>query len=269
VEDLKAMKVDEIQAFLRSLNGGWMKPEETVDTFKAGNPQSEVRGIAVGWMSYKWALERAQSLGCNVFITHEPTFYDHRDNQLELFAMDRVRQKQKWIEENGIVILRCHDLWDQMPNIGIPDSWGAFLTLGDAIDGEGYFRIYDVSGKTALEVAQHVAGRVALVGQQAVQLVGLADQPVTRVAIGTGAITPFLRFVSQYNVDLAICSDDGTTYWRDAAFAIDMGISLIIVNHPVTEEAGMINLAKCLQNQFPEIPVHHIGQQCMYRLVGN
>lgn len=263
------MKVNDLQAYLRSLNGGWLRTEDTVDTFKAGDPQSEVRAIAVGWMSYTWALQRALSLGCNVFVTHEPTYYDHHDNQPKMLAMPGVRQKQHWIEENGIVILRCHDLWDQLPGIGIPDSWGAWLNLGDAIAGEGYFRVYDVSGKTALQVAQQVAGRVALFGQQAVQLVGPADQPVTRVAIGTGAISPFLSFVSQYNVDLAICSDDGTTYWRDAAFAIDMGIPLIVVNHPVTEEAGMVNLAKRLQNQFPEVPVHHIAQQCMYRLVGS
>jgi putative NIF3 family GTP cyclohydrolase 1 type 2 len=262
------MKVTDLQAYLNSLNGGWLDPEDTVDTIKAGNPQSEVRAIAVGWMSYTWALKRALSLNCNVFITHEPTYYDHHDNQPRIFDMPGVRQKQQWIEENGIVILRCHDLWDQLPGIGIPDSWGTWLNLGDAIAGEGYYRVYDVSGKTALQVAQGMASRVSQFGQQAVQLIGPADQPVTRVAIGTGAITPFLGFVSQYNIDLAICTDDGTTYWRDAAYAIDMGIPLIVVNHSVSEEAGMINLAKHLQAQFPDIPVHHIAEQCMYRLVG-
>ena len=99
------------------------------------------------------------------------------------------------------------------------------------------------------------------------QLVGPPDHPVTRVSIGTGAITPFLQFVTGYKVDLAICTDDGITYWRDAAYAIDMGIPLIIVNHAVTEEAGLINLARHLQSQYPAIPVHHIPQPCMYRLV--
>ena len=74
--------------------------------------------------------------------------------------------------------------------------------------------------------------------------------------------------MARYQVDLAICSDDGTTYWRDAAYAIDMGIPMVVVNHPVSEEAGMINLAQCLQAQFPELPVLHIPQRCMYRLVG-
>ena len=42
------MKALELQSYLRSLNGGWMKLDRTVDTFKAGDPDSEIEGIAVG-----------------------------------------------------------------------------------------------------------------------------------------------------------------------------------------------------------------------------
>ena len=48
------MKARELQSYLRSLNGGWMKFGKTVDTFKAGDPEAEIKGIAVGWMSYTW-----------------------------------------------------------------------------------------------------------------------------------------------------------------------------------------------------------------------
>jgi putative NIF3 family GTP cyclohydrolase 1 type 2 len=261
------MKANELQAYLRSLNEGWLNPEATVDTFKAGDPQAEVHGIAVGWMSYTWALQRALDLGCNVFVTHEPTFYDHHDNNQRMFEQPGVREKQHWIEEKGLVILRCHDLWDQAPGVGIPDSWGSWLGLGNAIAGEGYYRVYDVSGSTALQVAQRAAARLVPFGQEAVQLVGPAERPVTRAVIGTGAITPFLHILTQYGADLAICTDDGVTYWRDAAYAIDMGIPMIVVNHHVSEEAGMMNLAKQLQQKFPQIPVHHVAQKCMYRLI--
>ncbi len=263
------MKAIELQNYLRSLNGGWLNPENTVDTFKAGDPMAEVQGIAVGWMSYTWALQRALDLGCNVFVTHEPTFYDHYDNRQKILEMPAVLEKKRWIEEKGLVILRCHDLWDQMPGMGIPDSWGAWLGLGNAIAGEGYYRVYDVSGRTALQVAQHIAARVAPFGQEAVHLSGPADRPVTRAAIGTGAITPFLGFLSSYGADLGICTDDGIAYWRDAAYAIDMGIPMIVVNHHASEEAGMVSLAKHLQETFPQIPVHHVAQKCMYRLVGS
>ena len=260
-------KARELQSYLRSLNGGWMDEKKTVDTFKAGDPDAEVQGIAVGWMSYTWALWQAIDLGCNVFVTHEPTYYDHYDNNAEMFCLQSVQDKRHFIKENGLIILRCHDLWDQVPGIGIPDSWAQLLGFGEPIDGTGYFRVYDVSGRTAGDVARQIAAHTGSLGQEAVQLIGSLGKPVTRACIGTGAITPFLTFVHEYDADLAICSDDGISYWRDGAYAIDMDIPLIVVNHAVTEEAGMANLANHLQSQFPHVPVHHISQGCMYRLV--
>src|SRR5690242_7183968 len=52
---------------------------ETVDTFKAGNPDETVTGIAVTMMATMDVLERAAASGKNLVITHEPTFYNHLD----------------------------------------------------------------------------------------------------------------------------------------------------------------------------------------------
>ena len=262
------MLAQELQAYLRTLNGGWVNIEKTVDTLKSGSPDAEIQGIAVAWMTYTWAIRQALSLGCNVFVTHEPTYYNHWDNDASILGLQAVRDKQALIERSNLVILRCHDLWDQMPEIGIPDSWAHFLGLGQAIAGQGYFRVYDVSGRTAVAVAQAIAERTRHLGQEAVQLIGPADKPVTRLCIGTGAITPFLTLIRDYQADLVICTDDGISHWRDAAFAIDMDIPMIVVNHPVSEEPGMINLADHLRAKFPHIPVHHIPQRCMFRLIG-
>jgi len=261
------MEARELRQYLRSMDGGWVNWKDTVDTFKSGDPEAEVKGIAVGWMSYTWALRRALELGCNVFITHEPTYYNHRDNDENVFRYESVRSKRKFIEDSGLVILRCHDLWDQVRDIGIPDSWAKQLGFIKPIAGEGYYRVYDVSGQTARSIARQVAERTKSLGQDAVQLVGPADAPVSRVAIGTGAITPFMHFLDAYRVDLAICTDDGFTYWRDGALAIDMGIPVIVVNHPVAEVYGMKLLADHLSNRFPDVPVHFIPQSCMFQLI--
>jgi hypothetical protein len=100
-----------------------------------------------------------------------------------------------------------------------------------------------------------------------VELAGPPDKPVTRACIGTGAITPFLTYIRRYGVDLGICTDDGIAYWRDGGYAIDMDIPLIVVNHAVSEEAGLMNLAAHLRQRFPDVHVHHIPQRCMYTLV--
>ena len=62
---------------------------ETVDTFKAGNPDDTVTGIAVTMMATMDVLERAAASGKNLVITHEPTFYNHLDK------LDVLPEKEK------------------------------------------------------------------------------------------------------------------------------------------------------------------------------
>ncbi|MCC6803585.1 MAG: Nif3-like dinuclear metal center hexameric protein [Anaerolineae bacterium] len=261
------MKASEVQAYLQSLRGDWSYPADTVDTFKAGNPDDEVRGIAVGWMSYTWALREALRFGCNMFITHEPTYYNHRDNDETIFRFEGAREKRAFIEANGLIIVRCHDLWDQILGIGIPDSWGQLLGFEYPVDSTRHLRVYEIETANAAALARHVAQRTAPFGQPGVHLIGSPDASVKRVSIGTGAITPFLTCVEKFNVDCAICTDDGIANWRDGGFAIDMGIPLIVVHHHVSEEVGIISLANHLKRTFSEIPVFHIPQQCMYQLI--
>jgi putative NIF3 family GTP cyclohydrolase 1 type 2 len=249
------------------MDQGWVDWDTTTDRFVAGDPNAEVKGIAVGWMSYNWALKQALELSCNLFITHEPTYFSAHDDEERIFRLLGVRAKRKWIEESGLTILRCHDLWDQLPDIGIPDSWARNLGFENPVAGEGYYRVYDVHGRTARSIALQVARRIEDLGQQAVELIGPPDVAVSRLALGTGAITPFPRVLDTYQADMAICTDDGFTYWHAGALAIDLGVPVIVVNHAVSELPGMRHLAEDLTTQFPEIPVHLIPQRCMYELV--
>ncbi len=256
-----------VREYLFGLDGGWVNTDDTVDTFKAGGPDNQVNGIAVGWMSYTGALEKALELGCNLFITHEPTYYNHRDNDERIFRFDEVARKREFIEKNGLTILRCHDMWDQYPEDGIPMSWGRALDLGEPLAGQGYYYVYDGGGRKALDLVRQMAGRVASMGQPGVQFIGDQDREVGRIALGCGAITPMFEFIEKFGAEMAICTDDGFTYWRDGAFSVDTGFPVAIVNHPVAEEYGMKLLASRLKKVFPAVPVHHLPQNCMYRII--
>ncbi len=50
--------------------------EETVDTFKGGNPDMEVTGIATTFLATMEVQKQAKEKGLNLVITHEPTFYN-------------------------------------------------------------------------------------------------------------------------------------------------------------------------------------------------
>jgi len=259
----------DVHNYLRSLGTDWVDSERTVDTFKAGSPDMPVKGIAVGWMSYFNSLRRAAELGCNLFITHEPTYYDHRDTDQSVFEFETAREKKEFIKEHNLSIIRCHDVWDQYLKLGIPDSWGSFLGFKNCVLTRDFYRVYELPAVNAIHLAGHVAGKIAKLGQQGVQLVGPTDKTVSRVAIGTGAITPFRFMVKELKPDIVIATDDGISYWRDAALAIDMDFPMIVVNHACSEEFGMKNLAAHLSEKYPAVPVHHIPQKCMYKIISN
>ncbi len=81
--EAKALTAREVIARIQAHVGiPWMS--ETVDTFKAGNPDTEVKGIAVTMMATLDVLQRAAAAGQNLIITHEPTFYNHQDKPDEL-----------------------------------------------------------------------------------------------------------------------------------------------------------------------------------------
>src|SRR6266571_6315716 len=64
----------------------WKK--DTVDTFKAGNPDTLVTGVAVTMMATMDVLQRASAQGLNLVITHEPTFYAHLDRPVGIAESD-------------------------------------------------------------------------------------------------------------------------------------------------------------------------------------
>src|SRR5437867_5389635 len=84
----------------------WTEP--TVDTFKCGDPDTPVKGIAVTMMATLDVLERAAASGKNLIITHEPTFYDHYD-KIEALAAEGdpvYAAKAALIKKHGLVVWR-------------------------------------------------------------------------------------------------------------------------------------------------------------------
>src|SRR5882672_11781461 len=89
----------------------WTEP--TVDTFKDGDPDTPVTGVAVTTMATFDVLRRAAAHGANLVITHEPTFYDHFD-KLEVLEAENdavTAAKRAFIREHRMVIVRMHDHW--------------------------------------------------------------------------------------------------------------------------------------------------------------
>src|SRR2546428_11935240 len=86
--------------------------EQTVDTFKAGDPDAPVTGIATTMMATYDVLERAGKSGRNLVITHEPTFFGHfdRTDEMEKEGDSVLAAKQAPIQRYHLVVWRFHAL---------------------------------------------------------------------------------------------------------------------------------------------------------------
>jgi len=249
--------------------GDWVDWQgATCDGFKHGNPDAEVKGIAVGWQSLQATLQEAHDKGCNLFITHEPTFYSHMDDDASWRATAPAQAKLAWLDRTGMVVYRCHDLWDVFPRLGIVDAWSEFLGLGQPIATAKYYNLHAITPAPAWELAERVCQRVAKLGEQAVQFVGVRWQSVSKVAVGTGAISNARKMV-ELGADAIIATDDGLTLWRDAAWLADLGIPLVIVNHATAEIPGLLKLVEYLHAQFPGVPVEFVGPTCQYEIMAS
>ena len=78
--------------------------EESVDTFKAGDPSLEVTGIVTTFLASYEVIQRAVDLGANLIITHEPIYYNHLD-EVDWLTNDPVYQaKRQLLEENNVTV---------------------------------------------------------------------------------------------------------------------------------------------------------------------
>lgn len=254
------MKASAIRRHMMEV-GHWVDWGKTCDQFLHGDPEVEVKSIAVCWCCSLPRLQEAAKRDCNLFVTHEP-LYSYLEPQEHAHPAEGA--KSQFLRESAMTILRCHDTWDVMPEVGIVDSWSHFLGYTDAPAATAkYYNAHDLpGGTTAAEVAQATLGRVRALGQQSVHFIGDACRPVSRIAVGTGAITNF-RLMAALGADIMILTDDGTRLWESAHWSHDTGIPLIVVNHATAEEPGMMNMAKYFSNQFG-MNVEHIPQGCLY-----
>jgi len=256
----------ELDDHMRSL-GTWVAWDAgTCDGFKYGDPEVEVRGIAVGWQSTLEALQAAHAQGCNLFVTHEPTFYSHFDDDPERGASAPAMAKRAFLDETGMVVYRCHDVWDVVEGNGVVDRWVAHLDLGEVVAGDRFHRVIEVPATTAWELAGQVGQRVRALREQAVRFIGSRSAMVHRLGVGTGAITD-VRAMVELGADAVLVTDDGISMWRDGAWLADLGVPAMVINHTTAEIPGLLGLEEHLRQAFPDVPVCFVGDSCGYELL--
>ena len=275
----KKMTAKDLNAYLRSLVE---VSEPSVDKIIVGDPDTVISKIGTAWMPYWNTLKEARAAGVNTMVVHEPTFYTHRDLEetrwdylnapspgKELYV-EQVAAKKKWIEESGMVVIRCHDVLDKIEGYGIPFAFGRALGFQDSdiVRSKMYYNVYEIEPQPAVEVARMIALKLRPASQPGVAFYGDENYMVSTVGLGTGCICNPLEFMD-LEMDLAIAIDDSINTWTQTTFAEDTGRPLVVINHGTTEEFGMKELSDQLDISLNNYEVIHFKQGCGYQWIAS
>jgi putative NIF3 family GTP cyclohydrolase 1 type 2 len=233
---------------------------DSVDTFKAGNPDIPVTGVAVTMMATLDVLERAAAKRENLIITHEPTFFDHLDKPAGLEESDPVwKAKRTFIENHGLVVWRFHDHW----HLRRPD--GILSGVTHTLNWEKYHsaanpNFFTIPETTVEKLAGYVADRL---DSPVVRVVGNREMRVTRVALSPGAagFRRETRALASDDVQVLLVGEtrewETVEYVADAISAGDQK-ALIIIGHVPSEQPGMEECARWLTTFLKDIPVDFV-----------
>ncbi len=232
---------------------------ETVDTFKAGDPNTKVTGIAVTMMATLDVLQRAAAKNENLVITHEPMFYDHLDtsNQLPQGESDEVlKEKRAFIESHHLVVWRFHDHWHRRNPDGI---------LTGVMRKLGWEKYQDPNNPYLFTIPEATVGRLSAelqkkLGIYVTRVVGDRDMKVKRVALSPGA-AGFRReagALEMPEIELLITGE--SREWETVEYVADAVAegrhkALIMLSHVPSEQPGMEECATWLKTFVTEVPV--------------
>ena len=235
---------------------------ETVDTFKAGNPDTPVTGIATTMMATYDVLRRAAASGKNLIITHEPTFYNHEDKTSDFEKENDavLATKQSFIAEHHLVVWRFHDHWHARR----PDAIqaGMIRALGwEKFQNPKNNHLFVVPETTLDRLAADIRQRLAI---RTLRVVGDPTMRVTKLALNPGYPGfPSERHTLQRDDVQVLVMGEGLE-WETIEYGGDAAAegkqkALIILGHIPSEQAGMEDCAVWLRTLVTEVPVEFVA----------
>ena len=238
--------------------------EKTVDTIKAGSPDTPIRGIATTMVATLDLLQRANAAHRNMIIVHEPTFYSSLEDEAHApgNAEDPLFQlKKDFIEKNSMVVWRFHDHWHaQKPDgiirgMGVSLGWEKYRTTPD-----NPMR-YTIPSISLENLAKYVRDKLNV---RTMRVIGDPQTMITRAAFNPGStgLGQVQRYMWGPDVDVFICGEprewDADEYARDSVTA-GKKKGMIILGHDMSEEGGMEECARWLKTFITEVPVEFMS----------
>lgn len=245
-----------IEKIKQSVNCKWNNV--TVDTIKAGDGNTVVTGIATTFMTTLDVLKRAKAAGCNMVITHEPTFYSHED-VLSLHSGEYVQEeKLKFIKENGMVIWRFHDhQHNHYPDMVVE---GLVKKLGwKKYQNQDIFT-FTIPTQKLKDIVSEIEAKTKA---KTMRILGNPDAKFSKVGMMLGATGSEAHFQLKKNPDCDLLIVGEGNEWEVVPYIQDeitlgQNKAMIMMGHADSEEAGMVECAEWLKTLYPTVNIQFI-----------
>jgi putative NIF3 family GTP cyclohydrolase 1 type 2 len=245
---------DVIERIQKNVGVPWR--EQTVDTIKAGTPETPIKGIATTMMATLDVVQRAAAAGKNMVITHEPTFYSHEDKTDVLQDDPTFRFKQNFLTAHDMVVFRFHDHWHARRPDGIATGMAEALGWDKNRDAQ-HPNQFLFDGVTLANLARQIEDKLKI---RTMRVIGDPSMRVRTVA-GTWGYNSSLRPFARPDLDVLVIGE--AREWELIEYAADTVTSgtkkgLIVLGHIPSEQSGMLLCANWLKEFVSEVPIEFV-----------
>lgn len=243
------------ELFALAPNGNY---ENTCDTCKAGDPQREVRRVAVTMFPTVDVIRQAAWWGADLLIVHEPLYFNHMD----VHSDEQVEtEKRRLLEETGMTVYRYHDHPHNASSDMIAAGFWEKLALPGKTIWNRRFDLAEVeldAPVTPLLLAKRIEEKLGL---RHVRVSGAVNASCTRVMSVLGAPGNCLDLLREPGCQILIGGEVSEwamgEYVRDAA-ALGHKKALITLGHAGSEGAGMEYVRNLIAARYSDLPCRYL-----------
>lgn len=239
--------------------------KDTVDTCKSGDPEREISKVATCFIATPEVIKAAHAWGADLLITHEPTYYEHRDYCGNIPDDPVMQAKKQLLDATQMVTYRYHD----HSHASFPDGIiaGEVKALDWDCDYDGVFEVKLHAPKTARQMAAEIEKAW---GIQHVRMVGDLDAPMTyaQMMIGAFGEDNHLKALRSDHCDVLVVGE--TSEWRVGEYVRDahqlgMHKAMLICGHVGSERDGMKHLCTLINDVHPQLDCRYFECGEVYR----
>jgi putative NIF3 family GTP cyclohydrolase 1 type 2 len=232
--------------------GSYRSPGTLVDGFRAGDGDSEVKGIVVAARASTEVLRRAAELGANLVISRQTFLGDSQDRPVSR-PEPALAEKLALIERNGIAVLRLQDARTGADGRAITEALPRAIGLKTAQNEAGLrdALVYRFPATPLIDIVRRI--KVAT-GSNAVRLIGHPDMPVRGLALATETSRPnaLNPLIARPDVNLLVAGEvhetETSAYVMDAV-ALGQTKAILLAGSIALEEPPARALAEWLKRQ--------------------